>query len=132
MLCSRLLSPLLALLTSRISTVLNQFVSTPIVTYSLVFPVYQYFGAPAWDTPLPAWHVVFLGFVAAKGFNEFVFYYSHRALHAAWICEFRVEARANLKRKRRRHSQRPLSHTPVAPFLPARVEQTRTFTSSTT
>ena len=75
---------------TMVEAILNQLISTPVVTYTLVFPVYQYFGAPAWDAALPAWHIVFLGFVAAKAFNEFVFYYSHRALHAAWICEFRL------------------------------------------
>lgn len=71
-----------------IEAFVGQVLTGPAVLYYL-YPLFKYFGAPAFDAPLPSFQRQFLVFVFANVFNGWGFYWTHRLVHSkslyVWI-----------------------------------------------
>lgn len=61
--------------------VLSQLIAEPLSLY-LIWPLYQHCGAPAINAPLPHFSVTFTYFLVAYMANDWLFYWSHRAMHS--------------------------------------------------
>lgn len=65
----------------------GQLIVSPLISW-FVYDVFKYFGMPALDSALPAFHVVWGHFIAAHLANEWGFYWSHRAFHHRSIYKY--------------------------------------------
>lgn len=63
--------------------VVGQLVAEPAALYFIAWPIYQYCGAPAIDSPLPQFLPTFATFVIAYIVHDWLFYWSHRCGHSA-------------------------------------------------
>jgi len=63
-----------------VEAAIGQIISSPIITY-LVYFIFKWFGMPSLDAPLPGFWQIAAGFAMSAFFNDFGFYWAHRAFH---------------------------------------------------
>jgi len=64
-----------------IEAVFGIIIITPPLTYAVWYYVFKYFGMPRLDAPLPEFSRIIVGWLVSIFFNDFGFYWAHRAFH---------------------------------------------------
>jgi len=68
-----------------IRAAVSKLLLNPLMIWYLVFPFMRACGTPAYHAPTPSPLELARQFVIAYWFNEFFFYWAHRALHTDWL-----------------------------------------------